>query len=397
MGTGLESSSPLHELEIQARQPARPRGPLQAAARGYLERTLSTADIRLDGERQWDPRVRDPRFFTAVLLRGSLGLGESYMDDWWDCEALDQFFCRIFEGGLARQGRRGAPLKALATRLIDRNNLRRSRRVAHQHYDLGNDLFVQMLDTNMQYTCAYWQGAADLDEAQVNKMELICDKLELEKGMRVLELGCGFGTFARFMAAERGCRVTAYNISSRQIAYGRDACRGLPVDIIEGDYRTATGKFDRVVAVGLCEHVGEKHYRELMEVAHRCLGDGGLFLLHTIGNNVPRRTVDPWFDRYVWPNGLIPAISQLAPAWEGLFLVEDLHNFGADYDHTLMAWWRNVEEAWEELPERYDERFRRMWRYYLLSCAAAFRTRELQLWQVVLSKGRRPGVYRSVR
>jgi cyclopropane-fatty-acyl-phospholipid synthase len=397
MGTGLESSSPIHKLEIRARQPARPRGPLQGAARRFLEQTLSAADIRIDGERHWDPRVRDPRFFTAVLLRGSLGLGESYMDGWWDCETLDQFFCRVFEGGLARRGRKGAPLKALTSRLIDRNSLRRSRRVAHQHYDLGNDLFVRMLDANMQYTCAYWQGAADLDEAQVNKMKLICDKLELEKGMRVLELGCGFGTFARFMAAERGCRVTGYNISSRQIAHGRDACRELPVDIIEGDYRTATGKFDRVVAVGLCEHVGYKHYPALMEVAHRCLGNEGLFLLHTIGNNVPRRSVEPWFDRYLWPNGLIPAISQLAPAWEGLFVVEDLHNFGADYDHTLMAWWRNVEDAWQELPDRYDERFRRMWRYYLLSCAAAFRTRELQLWQVVLSKGRRPGVYRSVR
>ncbi len=269
--------------------------------------------------------------------------------------------------------------------------------MAQQHYDLGNDLFARMLDANMQYTCAYWQDADDLDQAQLDKMRLTCDKLELGEGMRVLELGCGFGTLARYMAAERGCRVTCYNISKRQIAYGREACRGLPVEILEGDYRTAAGEFDRVVAVGLCEHVGYKNYPLLMEVAQRCLADRGLFLLHTIGNNVPKRTTDPWFDRYLWPGGLIPAISQLAPAWESRFVVEDLHNFGADYDRTLMAWWKNIEAAWQELPERYDERFRRMWRYYLLSCAAAFRTRELQLWQVVLSKGRRPGVYRSVR
>jgi cyclopropane-fatty-acyl-phospholipid synthase len=319
------------------------------------------------------------------------------MDGWWDCEALDQFFCRVFEGGLVKRGRKAALLKSLTALLVDRNSLRRSRRVAERHYDLGNDLFIRMLGANMQYTCAYWQDAADLEQAQLAKMRLICDKLELEAGMRVLDLGCGFGTFARYMAAERGCRVTCYNISKQQIAYGREACRGLPVEIIEGDYRTAAGEFDRVVAVGLCEHVGKRHYPDLMRVADRCLGDRGLFLLHTIGNNVPRRVVDPWFERYLWPNGLIPAVSQLAPAWEGLFVVEDLHNFGADYDRTLMAWWQNSQAAWEELPHSYDGRFRRMWRYYLLSCAAAFRTRQLQLWQVVLSKGRRPGVYRSVR
>lgn len=402
MQTGFESSELIRQAETRTGRPARPararkRGPLQRSAARYLERTLRAADVRLGGARPWDLQVRDPRFFTALLLRGSLGLGESYMDGWWECEALDEFFCRVFGAGLAKRGRQAAAWKALAAILINRNSLRRSRRVAHQHYDLGNDLFVRMLDANMQYTCAYWQDADDLDRAQLDKMRLVCDKLELDEGMRVLELGCGFGTLARYMAAERGCRVTAYNISKRQIDYGREACRGLPVEIVEGDYRTATGAFDRVVAVGLCEHVGRKNYPALHEVAHRCLADGGLFLLHTIGNNVPKRTTDPWFDRYLWPGGLIPAISQLAPAWEGRFVVEDLHNFGADYDRTLMAWWKNSEAAWQELPERYDRRFRRMWRYYLLSCAAAFRMRELQLWQLVLSKGRRPGVYRSIR
>jgi cyclopropane-fatty-acyl-phospholipid synthase len=317
------------------------------------------------------------------------------MDGWWDVQALDEFFTRFRRADLASHVHDlKTALLVLKTRLLNLQTMRRARQVAQEHYDLGNRLYQGMLDRHMQYTCAYWKGAATLDQAQENKLRLICRKLQLEPGMTVLELGGGFGGLAHFAAKEYGCQVVSYNISRAQVAFGRDRCKGLPVRFEQKDYREAglePDRFDRVVSVGLCEHIGYKNYRQFMQLTRDRLKDQGLFLLHTIGANESYSYTDPWFNKYIFPNGLIPSMVQLTTAWEGLWVAEDWHNFGPDYDRTLLSWWENFERAWPSLRDTYNHRFYRMWKYYLMASAGSFRARKLQLWQIVLSKGDIPG------
>jgi cyclopropane-fatty-acyl-phospholipid synthase len=345
----------------------------------------------VNGPHRWDIQVHENRFFRRVLSAGSLGLGESYMDGWWDAESLDEFFTRVHSAELWRRvaGRHAAWL-ATKGRWLNLNTMRRSRRVAREHYDLGNDLYEAMLDKRMQYTCAYWRTAETLDQAQEDKLHLIARKLHLLPGMTVLELGGGFGGLAHFLATQYDCSVVSYNISAEQIAYGRKLCEGLPVRFEHKDYREAAReprKFDRVVSIGLCEHIGHKNYPAFLDLAASQLNPGGLFLLHTIGNNISYTCTDEWINKYIFPNGMAPSMAQLGKAMEGRLVVEDCHNFGPDYDKTLMAWWRNFDNAWPTLAARYGDRFYRMWKYYLLACAGGFRARKLQLWQLVLSKG----------
>jgi cyclopropane-fatty-acyl-phospholipid synthase len=254
-----------------------------------------------------------------------------------------------------------------------------------------------MLDRRLVYSCAYWKDADNLDDAQEAKLDLICKKLGLRKGDRVLDIGCGWGSFARFAAEKYGVRVVGITVSSEQAALGREMCEGLPVEIRLQDYREIDEKFDHVVSVGMFEHVGYKNYRIYMEVVRRCLRDEGLFLLHTIGNNISCIATDPWFDKYIFPNSVVPSVKQISSAMEGLFILEDLHNFGSYYDATLTAWFANFDRNWHSLTDRYDQRFYRMWKYYLLSCAGSFRSRCLQVWQMVLSKEGVPGGYQPAR
>jgi cyclopropane-fatty-acyl-phospholipid synthase len=363
---------------------------LSAPARKIAD-LLASAGIRVNGSDPWDIQVRDERFFQRALAYGSLGGGESFMDGWWDADALDVLLERIERADLpSKIGGWLILWLAVKGRVFNRQSRSRSSDVAETHYDLGNDLYEAMLDSSMQYTCAYWKNAADLNEAQLNKLELICRKLGVSAGMSVLELGGGFGGLAHYLAREYGCRVVTYNISREQVRYARSLCQGLPVRVEEKDYREAAKEpvpFDRVVAIGLCEHIGHKNYRGFMELAHRLLKPCGLFLLHTIGGNASYSSTDAWINKYIFPNGMIPSIAQLGRAMEHLWVVEDWHNFGPDYDRTLMSWWSNFNAAWPKLRDKYGERFYRMWKFYLMSSAAAFRTRRLQLWQLVLSKG----------
>ena len=356
---------------------------------------LALADIEINGADPWDIQIHDERFYQRVLSHGSMGLGESYMDGWWDVAQLDEFFSRVQKAELHDKVKTFSVVWLAAKgRLLNRQAKWSSRRVAHEHYDLGNELYQAMLDKNMQYTCAYWPGARTLDEAQENKLHLICRKLYLKPGMKVLELGCGFGGLARFMAKEYGCEVVSYNISHEQLRFARKFCEGLPVRFEEKDYREASRepKFDRVVAVGLCEHIGPKNHRSFLELMHSKLKDGGLFLLHTIGNSRTLVATDPWIDKYIFSGGVIPSIPQLAAAMEELWVMEDWHNFGPDYDKTLMAWWDNFDTRYCTLDkQKYDRRFYRMWKLYLMMSAGAFRARRLQLWQIVLSKGNAEG------
>lgn len=359
---------------------------------------LAEADVALDGDRPWDLRVHDERLFARALARGSLGLGESYMDGWWDCPRLDELFARVLAAGLDRRVRTWAYVPVFLRAFF--TNLQRPSRafaVGRRHYDLGNDLYRAMLGRTMVYSCGWWAEAESLDQAQEAKLELIAGKLGLAPGMRVLDVGCGWGTTARFLAERYGVEVVGVTVSAEQARLAAQLCRGLPVEIRLEDYRRLAGRFDRVLSVGMFEHVGVKNYRTFFQVVRRCLDDGGLFLLHTIGGDRSVRAIDPWIGRYIFPNSMLPSVRQIAAAAEGLFVLEDWHNFGADYDRTLMAWWENFDAAWEELRERYDERFYRMWRFYLLSCAGSFRARKNQLWQLVLSPRGVPGGYRPAR
>jgi len=357
-------------------------------AKEIVQGLLSEAGIEVNGKNPWDIQVHDDRLYQRVLNESALGLGESYMDGWWDCAALDEFISRILKAQLDKQvkGNWKIMLYILKTRLFNRQKKSRAKIVGEQHYDLGNDLYQAMLDKRLNYTSAYWKNATNLDEAQEAKLDLVCRKIELEKGMTVLELGCGWGSFARYAAEKYGAHVVGLNVSRQQVELGRELCKGLPVELRLQDYREATGQYDRVVSIGIMEHVGYKNYRTYMEVVDRCLKDDGIAFIHTIGGNISTTYVNAWTDKYIFPNGMLPSIAQLAKAMEGLFVMEDWHNFGPDYDKTLMAWYHNFENSWDQLKDKYGERFYRMWRYYLLSSAGGFRSRAQQLWQIVMTK-----------
>ncbi len=364
-----------------------------------IQKILTQTGIVINGPNPWDIQVRHDRFFQRVLREGSIGLGESYMDGWWECDRLDEFFCRImpFKPEDAVKRNPALRLELLKALVGKRASGRRAFTVGEKHYDLGNELFARMLDRNMMYSCGYWKGAATLDEAQLAKMDLICRKIGLRPGDRILDIGCGWGGFPRYAAERYGASVMGITVSQKQVAFARELCAGLPVEIRYQDYREVSGTFDHVVSIGMFEHVCYEHYRTYMSIVHRCLKDGGLFLLHTIGSNESKVTVDPWFGKYIFPNSMIPSMKQISESVEGLFVVEDWHNIGPHYDPTLMAWFRNFDAAWDELRGLYDDRFYRMWKYYLLSSAGTFRARCLQVWQIVLSKGGIPGGYLSIR
>jgi cyclopropane-fatty-acyl-phospholipid synthase len=373
--------------------------PLRARVAGLL----SAAGITPGGGGPCDPVIRDPRFYARVLAQGSLGLGESYMDGWWDVASLDGMLARLLQARLDERVHGWAEvLDGLRARLLNLQTARRSRVVGERHYDLGNDLYAAMLGRRLVYSCGYWRQAADLDAAQEAKLDLVCRKLRLAPGMRVLDIGCGWGEALKFAAERYGVRGVGVTISREQAAHARALCAGLPVEIRLQDYRELeAGAFDRVFSIGMFEHVGARNYPAFFDVVRRCLDPAadlsGLALLHSIGGNASVAYTDPWIARYIFPNSMIPSAAQLARALEGRFVVEDWHGFGPDYDRTLQAWRDNIEAAWPRLPARYDARFRRMWRFYLAAAMASFRTRRNQLWQLLLSPSGVPGGLPEVR
>lgn len=360
-----------------------------------IESLLEGADVDIDGNRPWDLQVKNPHLFQRVLAKGSLGFGEAYMDGWWSSESVDQLLTRLIRAGIDRQvGSLVVMYDALRAKLSNRQSRRRSYQVGEQHYNIGNDLYQAMLDRRMIYSCGYWQDATSLDQAQEDKLDLTCRKLLLQKGQRVLDIGCGWGGTARFMAERYQVEVVGVTISKAQAEFARYNCAGLPVEIRLQDYRELGGHFDRIISIGMFEHVGPKNYRTYFNKVADLLSEEGLFLLHTIGSNRSALRTDPWIERYIFPNGVLPSPAQITRAIEGRFVLEDWHSFGADYDRTLMAWHDNFNNAWPELSGRYDDRFRRMWNYYLNCSAASFRARENQLWQLVLSPKGVPGGWR---
>lgn len=353
-----------------------------------LTSLLATADIQVDGIRPWDITVHDARFFGRVLAFGTLGFGESYMDGWWDCDLLDEMCCRAIRCQLDQRFAFRLPnlWTVFTAFFMNQQTIRRSRKVGGVHYDLSNDFFEAMLDPNMQYSCALFDEGDDLAVAQLRKLEWICRRLRLRPGLRLLDIGCGWGGLARYAARQYGCHVVGITISRGQFHYAQRWCRGLDVEIQLRDYREVTERFDRVVSVGMVEHVGHKNYRTYFRSADRLLTDDGLFLCQGICRNSSRIDVDPWIKHYIFPNSALPSAARLLRAAEGSFVLEDIRNIGPSYDPTLLAWNENFQRSWPRFADRYGERFRRMWRFYLLGCAGAFRARSLQVFSMLFSK-----------
>lgn len=389
--TRITSASPALARELPP--------PIDAPTQQAMADLFAMADIEVNGDQPWDIVIHHPQTADRILAQGSLGLGESYMDGWWDCEQLDEFITRVLSARLDEKvGATALVIQGLRARLFNLQTMRRAWQVGKMHYDLGNDFFQAMLDGHMAYTCGFWAEAKTLEEAQTAKLDLICRKLGLAPGMRLLDIGCGWGSLMKFAAEHYGVGCIGLTISEEQAALGQVRCRGLDVEFRLQDYRSfnldGSEQFDRVASIGMFEHVGHKNHRVFFDMARRSLKEDGLFLLHTIGKNLRHTPTDPWIDRYIFPNGDVPALGQIADASERNFIIEDVHNFGADYDRTLMAWHARFEAAWPGFAGRYSERFHRMWRYYLLACAGTFRARTNQLWQIVLSPQGVPGGYR---
>ncbi len=360
---------------------------------------LLGSGVEIDGTNPWDLQVKNDELYSRILSQGSLGFGEAYMEGWWECEQIDELIYRLLIAKIdlkIRTNKRLLLQFALA-KVTNRQTKERAKVVGEKHYDVGNELYTAMLDKKMIYTCGYFKDTDDLDQAQVNKLDLVCKKLNLQPGQKILDIGCGWGSFAKFAAENYGVSVVGITISKEQQKLGMELCQGLPVDIRLQDYRDINEKFDHIMSLGMFEHVGYKNYRTYFEVVEKNLKDGGLFLLHTIGGTKSVTTTDPWIEKYIFANSMLPSIAQIGKASERVMVMEDWHCFGPYYDKTLLAWYKNFEQAWPQLQSAYDERFYRMWKYYLLSCAGTFRSRKIQLWQIVFSKGDLKDVYKSLR
>jgi cyclopropane-fatty-acyl-phospholipid synthase len=360
---------------------------------------LDIAGVHVNGPNPWDIRVYNDSFYSRVFKEGILGVGEAFIEKWWDSPRLDEFFAHVLRANLQDKivNNWKVLVEIFLTKLFNPQSRSRAFYNGQKHYDIGNDLFKAMLDKRMVYTCGYWKDAATLDQAQEAKLDLTCRKLQLEPGMTVLDIGCGWGSFAKYAAENYDVSVTGITVSKEQVELGRKLCDGLPVEIKLMDYRDIDGKYDRVVSLGMFEHVGSRNYRTYMKIANNSLADGGIFLLHTIGGNITSEAGDPWIEKYIFPGSHLPTIQQIGKAIEGLFVMEDWQNFSAYYDKTLMAWHDNFVSHWSEISDHYDEKFYRAWKYYLLMCAGSFRARKNQLWQIVLSKNGIPGGYIPIR
>jgi cyclopropane-fatty-acyl-phospholipid synthase len=367
--------------------------------RNFIHRILKNEGIIINGSSPWDIKVQDDSFYSMVFTRGSLGLGESYMNGLWDCQNLDEFMYRVIKGDLANsislnfQGF----IYGFKSRIFNLQTIRRSKEVAKRHYDIGNELYENMLDKRMIYSCAYWEKATSLEEAQEEKLDLICRKLKLEPGQKVLDIGCGWGGFAKFASEKYKVEVVGITISEEQAKVAKKVCEELPVTILIKDYRDLKEKFDRVVSIGMFEHVGYKNYNTYMKVVHNALNKNGLFLLHCIGSNQTVTKADPWINKYIFPNGMIPSVAQIGKSIENKFILEDWQNIGPFYDRTLIEWLNRFKNTWPTLKKKYDDRFYKMWVYYLSCCAASFRAKKNDLWQIVFSKTEDNIFYKSVR
>ncbi|WP_417309990.1 cyclopropane fatty acyl phospholipid synthase [Devosia sp.] len=364
-----------------------------------LEVLLKEADITINGSNPWDPQINSEQFWTRLYATGSLGLGEAYMDGLWDVADMAEFFNKVLSSEVP-SGIRVTPnlvWQIAQARLLNMQDITRSKRVAAMHYN-ETEAYRASLDQRMTGSCGYWpDGVTNVDEAQEAKLDLVCRKIGLKPGQTVWDIGCGWGAFMGFAAEKYGANCVGVTVSPDQAAYGRERYKDLPVEFQVTDYREFDGKADHIVSMGMFEHVGHKNYRAYFEAARRAIKDDGLFMLHTVAAQETTETIDPWLEKYIFPGGVIPSMGQIGKAIDKLWTVIDVHNIGPHYDKTLCAWYENFERNWKPDRSPEEERFFRMWKYYLLCCAGGFRARVLQVWQFVLSTRGVPDGYVTQR
>jgi cyclopropane-fatty-acyl-phospholipid synthase len=364
-----------------------------------LAPALEAAGVKVNGPNPWDPQIHDTRLWQRVLAEGTLGLGEAYMDGWWDVGDMAELFGRVLSAGVDRRLKLTPNFlwQLVQARLLNMQDIARSRRVARMHYN-ETEAYRASLDARMTGSCGYWpEGVTSVDEAQEAKLDMVCRKVGLKAGQTVWDIGCGWGAFMGFAAERYGANCVGVTVSPDQAEYGRERYKALPVEFQVKDYREFEGKADHVVSMGMFEHVGHKNYRTYFEKAHSVIRPGGLFMLHTIGAQMTTETIEPWLEKYIFPGGVIPSMAQIGKAIDGLWTVVDVHNIGPHYDKTLVAWYENFERNWKKQRTPEEERFYRMWKYYLLCCAGGFRARILQVWQFVLSTTGVPAGYVTQR
>jgi cyclopropane-fatty-acyl-phospholipid synthase len=358
--------------------------------RQIITELLSECDVHVNGTAPYDIRVNNDDFYTRTLLNGSLGLGESYMDGWWDAPDLEGFIYRLLRAGIDQRvwnWRRAAAFCIASVFNLQKRD--RAFQIGERHYDIGNDLYEAMLDRRMIYSCGYWDSATTLDSAQEAKLELIFKKLGLTSGQRVLDVGCGWGGALQLAATQYHIEGVGITVSQAQAELARKRCEGLPIVILLKDYRELNSTFDRIFSIGMFEHVGVKNYRTYMEIMNKSLRPDGRFLLHSIGSVNATNHSDTWIVKYIFPNSMLPSQLQITQALEGLFTIDGWQRIGTHYEPTLLAWRDNFEKHWPTLKATRDERFYRMWRFYLSVSAAAFRAGTIDVWQVLLLPNRR--------
>jgi cyclopropane-fatty-acyl-phospholipid synthase len=361
---------------------------LTHAARVIVEKAFASAGVAINGQNPCDISVKDDRFYRAVLQKGSLGLGESYMDGWWSCDDLEEMASRMIGSGLYKFSLRMPIylLPNLRDNVFNQQSKEMSLRVADRHYAMGNEMFFGFLGKHKNYSCGYYSGTGDLDEAQRLKLDKVCKLLDLQPGDRLLDIGGGWCEFARYAATHYGCEVVSINITDEQIAFAREYCKGASVEVRKCDYRDITGRFNKIAVLAMLTHVGRKNYRKFLEIAHGALEPHGTLLIESVGGHKSHSNCEAWIDKYIFPGGVVPCLSQIDAAASGLFQRTVTDEFGSSYVLTLRAWHRNLIQAWSAHEGRYGERVRRMFEYFFLTTAGSFRARYLLHWHILLKK-----------
>ena len=347
-----------------------------------------------DGEPEVVVRIADLRTALAIAAHPTLALGEAFMDGGLTLEKGDIYGLLALVGRnfKYRVHRPPSLLRRLVKRLNQANDRLSARRNVHHHYDLSVDLYRRFLDEDLQYSCAYFaRPDMTLDEAQAAKKRHIMGKLFIEPGMKVLDIGCGWGGLGLTLAEEAGAKVTGVTLSIEQqaLATQRARARGVAerAEFRLQDYRDVDGPFDRIVSVGMFEHVGVPNYDAYFQAIARLLNDDGVAMIHSIGRkDIPAET-NPWMAKYIFPGGYIPALSEVLPAIEraGLW-VTDVEVLRLHYAETVKAWRMRFLKQREEIKGLYDERFCRMWEFYFACSEIAFRYCGHMVFQLQLSK-----------
>lgn len=358
-----------------------------------IKNTFRKAGIK-EGE---DIVIHDNSAYKDFVIRGSLGFGESYMFKKWDSPHLDVVIANIIRSGIHESRWFGTLIHAglwIKSTLKNLQNRHYAPLLAETHYNAGNHLFKSFLDPNMIYTCAYFKNTDDLSQAQLNKIKVVGNKLNLKPGEKVLDIGCGWGGTARILAEMFDVEVTGISDASEMVNYANKHNAGDRVKFIKTDYRNAKGRYNKIYNVGFLEAVGPKNYRRFMQQVYDMLEDDGIFLTHTIMGQKSTNRGDPWLDKYIFPNGVLPSHQQIKRSVKKLFAIRDFESFGHYYEITLDHWRSNLNKNWEPIKAKFDnpDAFKRMMDFYFLSCKAAFHTNLIDLGQYVFTKsGQVPG------